>query len=48
MLNVRLVSRLLVQSVRGESNQVSAVRLLRAAVSAESRGITHLRVKKRF
>jgi len=46
--NVRLLSSLLIQSVKKESNQASAVRLLRVAVSAESKGITHVRAEKRL
>jgi hypothetical protein len=45
-LSVRLISRLLVRSVREESNQVSAVRLWRAVRSAERLGITYVRVKR--
>ena len=46
MLNVRLISRLLVKSVKEESNQALAARLLRAAGGAERLGITHVRVRK--
>jgi hypothetical protein len=43
-LNVRLISRLLVRSVREDSNQVSAVSLSRAVQGAESVVTTHVRV----
>ena len=46
--NKRLRSRLLVRSVREESYQVLAVRLLHAAQGAESRVITYVRVRKRL
>jgi hypothetical protein len=45
-LNRRLISRLLVKSVREESNQALVVRLLHAAQDAESVGITQVRAKK--
>jgi hypothetical protein len=45
-LNKRLSARLLVNSVKIESNQVSADRLWRAARGAERLGTTHARVKK--
>ncbi|KAJ8110924.1 hypothetical protein OPT61_g6360 [Boeremia exigua] len=40
-LNMRLISRLLMTSVREASNQASAVRLLRAAQGAGSKATTH-------
>ncbi len=46
MLNVRLISRLLVRSVKVESNQALAARLWRAVAGAESLGTTHVRVKR--
>jgi hypothetical protein len=46
LLSVRLISRLLVRSVREESNQVLAVRLWRAVRSAERLGITYVHVKR--
>jgi hypothetical protein len=46
LLNVRLISRLLVKSVKVESNQASAARLSRAAAGAESLGTTLVRAKK--
>ena len=46
LLSKRLISRLLVKSVKEESKQVSAVRLERVAQGAERLGITHVRVKK--
>ena len=48
MLNVRLISRLLVKSVKVESNQASAARLWRAARGAERLGTTYVRAKKRL
>jgi hypothetical protein len=44
--NVRLSSRLLVRSVREESNQALAARLWRAAASVERLDTTHVRVRK--
>jgi len=44
--NVRLSSRLLVRSVREESHQVLAVRLLHAARGAESVVTIHVRARK--
>ena len=41
-----LISRLLVRSVREESNQASVARLWRAAASAERLDITHVRARK--
>jgi hypothetical protein len=43
---VRLISRLLVKSVKVKSNQALAARLLRAAAGVESLGTTPVRVKK--
>jgi hypothetical protein len=43
---VRLISRLLVKSVKEESNQVLAARLLRAVRGAERLGITLVRARK--
>ena len=48
MLNVKLISSLLVRSVREESDQASAARLWRAARGAERLGTTHVHVKKRL
>jgi hypothetical protein len=48
LLNIRLLSSLLIQSVKKESNQALAVRLVRAAQGIESMGTTHARVKKRL
>jgi hypothetical protein len=48
LLNIRLLSSLLIQSVKKESNQVLAVRLVRAAQGVESIGITYARAKKRL
>ena len=46
MLSVRLVSRLLMKSVREESDQVSAARLWRAVVDVERLAIIHVHVRK--
>jgi hypothetical protein len=46
LLNVRLSSRLLVRSVREESNQALAARLWRAAASAGILDTTHVRARK--
>ena len=46
MLNGRLRSRLLVKSVKEESDQVTAARLWRAAQGAERLDTTHVRAKK--
>jgi len=46
LLNVRLISRLLVKSVKEESNQALAARLLRAARGAERLATTYVRVKR--
>jgi hypothetical protein len=48
LLNVRLISRLLVRSVREESDQALAARLWRAARSAGRLGTTHVHAKKRL
>jgi hypothetical protein len=48
LLNVRLLSRLLMKSVKKECNQASAVRLLHAVQGAESAAITHVRARKRL
>jgi hypothetical protein len=45
LLNVRLISSLLVRSVREESDQALAVRLWRAVRSAERLGTTHVHEK---
>ena len=46
MLSVRLISRLLMKSVREESDQVLAARLWRAVVGAERLAITRVRARK--
>jgi hypothetical protein len=46
LLNKRLISRLLVKSVKEESNPAAAARLLRAVRGAERLGITRVRAKK--
>ena len=46
MLKRRLISRLLVKSVREESSQASGVRLLHAVQCAESVDITYVHAKK--
>ena len=46
MLNVRLISRLLVKSVKVESDQASAARLWRAARGAGRLDITPVRAKR--
>ena len=46
MLNVRLISRLLVRSVKEESDQASAARLWRAVRGAGRLGITYIYAKK--
>ena len=49
MLNVRLISRLLVKSVKVESDQASAARLSwRAARGAGRLGTTYVHAKKRL
>jgi hypothetical protein len=48
LLNVRLISRLLVRSVREESDQALAARLWRAVRSAGRLGITYVYTKKRL
>jgi hypothetical protein len=45
-LNVRLSSRLLMKSVKEESDQALAARLWRAARGAERLATTHVRVKR--
>jgi hypothetical protein len=45
-LNVRLMSRLLVRSVREESDRVLAARLWRAVVGVERLAITRVHVRK--
>jgi hypothetical protein len=46
LLNKRLISRLLVKSVKKESNPAAAARLLRAVRSAERLDITLVRIRK--
>ena len=46
MLNVRLISSLLVRSVREESDQALAARLWRAARGAGRLGTTHVHARK--
>jgi hypothetical protein len=46
LLNKRLISRLLMKSVKEESNPAAAARLLRAVRGAERLGITCVRAKK--
>ena len=46
MLSVRLISRLLMKSVREESDQVLAARLWRAAVGVEKLATTRVRARK--
>jgi hypothetical protein len=48
LLNVRLISSLLVRSVREESDQALAARLWRAAGDAGGLGLTHVYAKKRL
>ena len=48
MLNKTLSSKLLVSSVKVESDQASAARLWRAAHCAESQVITHAHAKEYF
>jgi hypothetical protein len=48
LLNVRLISRLLVKSVKVESNQALAARLWRAVKGAGRLGIIHVRARKRL
>jgi hypothetical protein len=48
LLNVRLISRLLVKSVKVGSNQALAARLWRAVRGAGRLGITYVHVKKRL
>jgi hypothetical protein len=48
LLNVRLISSLLVRSVREESNQALAARLWRAARGAGRLGLNHVLAKKRL
>jgi hypothetical protein len=48
LLNVRLISKLLVRSVKEESDQASAARLWRAVRGAERLGTTHVRAKNRL
>jgi hypothetical protein len=43
---MRLISRLLVKSVKEESDQASAPKPLRAVQGVESLAITHVRVKR--
>ena len=45
-LNARLISRLLVKSVKEESDQVLAARLSRAVVGVERLAIIRVRVRK--
>jgi hypothetical protein len=45
LLNERLISRLLINSVKIEGNQVSAAGLLRDVRGAEKLDTTHVRVK---
>ena len=45
-LSARLISRLLMKSVREESDQVLAARLWRAVVGAERLAITRVRARK--
>jgi hypothetical protein len=45
LLNERLISRLLINSVKVEGNQVSAAGLLRDIRGVERLDTTHLRVK---
>jgi hypothetical protein len=46
LLNIRLTSRLLISSVKEESDQAWAARLSRAVQGAERLGITHVRVER--
>ena len=46
-LKVRLISRLAMKSVKKESDQASAARLLRAARGAGRLDTTHVRAKKK-
>ena len=46
MLNVRLISRLLVRSVKEESDQASAARLWRAVRGAERLGTIYVHTRK--
>ena len=48
MLNIRLISRLLIKSVKVESDQALAARLWRAVRGAGRLGITHVRAEKRL
>jgi hypothetical protein len=48
LLNVRLISRLLVKSVKVESDQALAARLWRAARGAGRLGTTYVYAKKRL
>jgi hypothetical protein len=48
LLNVRLISRLLVKSVKVESDQALAARLWRAARGAGRLGITHVYARNRL
>ena len=46
MLSVRLISIILIKSVKESSNQAQAARLWRAAQGVERPGITHVRAKR--